>query len=268
MSEHDDLSGALHALADRDGTAPAPVEQILHRGRTARRRRTATRSGLALSVTAAVGAATAFTVTGPGRAPAAPHHPGTAVAAPGVRLAAAVQRTGGVSFRFTSYGNLATKDRDSGGACTGAWDPKRHTGFTRTPAGEIRIIGADTYDRSAPGTARPHGWKKVHLSLTKALSCSGSTVSPSGVLRRMRKEGPVRDLGKRTHAGRTYHVYQVRSTKPVLGDGSYDTTQAWVGERSGYVERVLSYQAPKGDTAIPSAVFYSGFGKPVKVDRP
>ncbi len=291
-NEPDRLSHALRVLADREGTSTPPVESLLRRGRRSRRNRTVGRSAAVVGAVAIVGAAAAIGVgnsgTGQGSLPgadgrgrhgtgsAAPARssPPPATSSPPMRLVAAMRKTNDTSFRVRSYADYDSRAED----CTGGYDPKRRVSWMAVPNGEVYIItiGDDIYERSPTGAAGSHEWAKLDLSQypksqrppLDSFYCGGTSVARAQVLDDMQKEGPIRYIGRRTRDGRTFDVYSVTSTRPVIGDGSYDTTQAWVNVKSGYVEQLWSWEAPKGAKAAPSVIIYSHFGEPVTVRRP
>ncbi len=289
-NEPDRLSHALHVMADRDATYTAPVEQLLRRGRRARRTRTAGRSMGVVGAVAILGAAAAAVGVGnhgPRAAPGAeghqPHHTTATPArsssppttsSPPLRLVDAMRKTNDTSFQVRAYADYTRRAED----CTGGVDPKHRVSWMAVPNGEVYIItiGDDIYERSPTGAAGPHQWSKVDLSEypkghrppLDSFFCGGTSVAEAKVLDEMKEEGPIRSIGRRTRDGKVFDVYSVTSTRPVIGDGSYDTTQAWVNVKSGYVEQLWSWQAPKHAKAEPSVILFSHFGEPVTVRRP
>lgn len=207
------------------------------------------------------------------------------MADPSIKLASAVEKTKNTTFQVRDF----NKGNEPGykSYCVGAYDPSQRAGVSKfyengNKVQEIRAIRDDYYVWSAVGTSAPSGWRQVDLKAYKArlkkggfkgdptdsFYCGGRTATMRGVLKEMKEEGPIRDLGRKTWHGNQYEVYSVTSTKPVIGDGSYDTTQAWVGVKSGYVEKLESWQAPKGAKALPTGLIFSHFGAPVHVAKP
>jgi hypothetical protein len=296
MNEHDDLSRALHDLVDHQSVGDAPVPELLRRGRSAARARVAGRTATALGAVAVVGVGTAVAVAGTGNP--APHqtakHPAAAgtrssasasAASPSIQLASAVEKTKNTTFQVRDFNEGDEPGHKS--YCVGSYDPGQQVGSSTFyenghKVQEIRAIRDDYYVWSAKGGSSPAGWQKIDLRSYRAdlqkggykgdptdtFYCGGRTATMRGVLEEMREEGPIRDLGRKTWRGKQYEVYSVTSTKPVVGDGSYDTTQAWVGVESGYVEKLESWEAPKGARALPTGLIFSHFGAPVRVTKP
>jgi hypothetical protein len=295
MNEHDELARALHAMVDDQPVGAAPLADLVRRGRAAGRTRAVGRSAIAIGTVAVVGVGTAIGTSGhddggtarhraagtsprPSRTAGATHRPAPATVP--VRLVDAVAKTAGTSFQMESYADWSQRER--GADCSGGWDPKRKVGWMSVPGGAeptVEIFGNDIYERAPVGGAGSRDWQRYDpKDYTKdgneppprdSFYCGGEdTATMSGILADMRKEGPVRLLGRKSRDGKKFDVYSVTSTKPVNGDGSYDTTQAWVNVQTGYVEQLRSWEAPKGATAIPSVTLYSHFGQPVRLQRP
>ncbi|BCJ26366.1 hypothetical protein [Actinocatenispora sera] len=288
MNDRDDLSQALHNLVDHEPAGEAPVPELLRRGRSAARARVAGRTATALGAVAVIGVGAAVAGTGGSPQHSTAKHPTggqSSVDSPHVELASAVEKTKNTSFRVRSFNDGNPPGEKS--YCIGDYDPNQSVGSSNSyEAGakvqEFRVIRGTYYVWSSSGGASPAGWRKVDFKKYSAdlrkggfkgdpadtFYCGGRTATLQGVLKEMKEEGPIRDLGRKTWKGKQYEVYSVTSTKPVVGDGSYDTTQAWVGVGSGYVEKLESWQAPKGAKAAPTGLTFSHFGEPVHVVKP
>jgi hypothetical protein len=119
------LAGRIHNLADAENGAP-PTENLLARGRSGRRRRRMVGGALVAAAVAAGVLAGTVSWSAPGQTPDQP-----TVAAPAVRLAAAVAASDNVSYRVrvtTSYGTDSERPATTS-VVEGAFDPATRTGY-------------------------------------------------------------------------------------------------------------------------------------------
>lgn len=289
-TDHEKLSAAMRRLASAPTGTP-PLDELVRSGRRTVRNRAIGRSVLAgVGVLALVGAALGLTAGAGDRGTAvvaesptthattspAPHR--ATPTGPPMRLVAAFDKTAEASFRVAQWSDWQVKDN----YCDGSWDPKTRTGWMGIHEGDRysgpmnAVFGDDFYTRAPAGTADPHGWQRMSPAEVKAAGgrdaflCGADTATMSGILDDMKKEGPVRYVGRRDKDGIAYDVYQVTSTRPVVGDGSYDTTQTWVRVSSGYVEQIWSWQAPTDPIhhASPTVTLLSHFGHPITISHP
>ena len=258
MNSEERLRVALHVVADNADTPPAPVAELIRRGRRSRRGQVLKRSMVAVGVVAAVGGTTTLTVSALGPRPAQ-------VAAAPVDVASAAEGTGDVSFRFTHTG-----EGRSGAAlaCHGALDPGAEVGWeTGTGADrfEVRFVDGTQYVK---GSGKP--WRAEPRSpFDQSFSCpgpiAGNTVDPVAVVRWLREKGPVEYAG-RTGTGPdaidtyTFH-YSIKA-----GQLTY-SGELEAGVAARHVQRVIMTVAGEGFT-VTHTIVYSGFGEPVQVTRP
>ncbi|HEY3504337.1 MAG TPA: hypothetical protein VGN37_16325 [Actinocatenispora sp.] len=284
MSQDEELSRALHALADEDDGVPAPVDDLVRRGHVAARRRTAALSVAAVGAVAAVGVVTAIAASGPTAPPRQQAQPDPAVRgsdrgptdAARTRLVAVVRTSGGDSFRFDTHGtNRHTAPGRSttpqGFGCTGAIDPAQPVGYYQLPNGEeTRIVGDDAYvyeggkwfQETDPTFSHRIGCGRVALS-----------ASPSDILDPIRNTGTVRYLGRRGSGADAVDVYGVAYVRQLEGPNTVQVTATVrVGVRSQRVAEVDESSVyrwkQRTDSTSESVTTYSGYGEPVTVERP
>jgi hypothetical protein len=240
-----DLNTGLRELAERDPVPPAPVEQLMSRGKRARRAR-AGLSAAALGVVAAI----AVGVVGAGGGT-----PDTSTQVAQPRLVAAATATAQTTFRLvvTDGGPVSTWRRE------GVYDPVAGKGYLRwTDQGgntvEQRVIGDELYligmIDGKPNQARKLTGGKGFVLGRTAPDNLPLSVDPAELLAALRSLGTVEDLG----GGR----YSFTDTK----NGMSGVVE--VGADSGKVTKV-TYKLPK-DRVL--TLEFSDFGTPVAVEHP
>ncbi len=258
MTSEQRLSDALHVLADHADTPPPPVAELIRRGRRRRRGRILARSLVAAGVVAAVGGATALTVSVLGPQPA------RITAAP-VDVASGPEATDDTSFRFTQTGR-ASSGRVLG--CEGALDPGAEVGWERgtgTDRYEVRFVDGVQYVKEVGRPWRP----EPRSSFDGSLSCTGpiteTTVDPVVVVRSLREQGTVEYTGRTGRGPDAVDAYTYTySIKKGLLTYS-GTIEAGVASRK--VQKVTLNLSGDGEDNSFTTV-YSGFGEPVRVTAP
>lgn len=211
--EQDPLSVALRDLADRQTVPAAPVEQVLRRGRRAKRVRAA---GLT-----AVGAAAAAVVAGAlgigGAAPPEPA-PGVAVSSeavltPTMRLAAAADRTARNTFRLKwTYVISQRGGADAKEIYVGAFDPVHRRGYLNGPVSGMtqRFIGDDAYVWRGKWQKRPGRPTDAAVGTYGApgqLSALELSTAPGTFLKKLQALGKVTYVGRSGSGGAAVERY-------------------------------------------------------------
>lgn len=257
MNSEEQLSLALHAVADTADTPPAPVAELIRRGRRSRRARIRTRSMVAVGVVAAVGGTTALTVSALDPRPAQ-------VTAADVDVASAGEANTKTSFRFTHTG----KSQKATIACHGALDPGAEVGWekgTGSDRFEIRFIDGTQYVKAAgtPWRAEPRS------PFDQSFTCLGlidrGYVDPAALVRSLRDKGQVEYTGRTGSGQDAVDAYTFTYS---IKDGQLTYSgvmQAGVATR--HIVRVTFTVSGKGINNSFTTV-YSGFGEPVKVTAP
>lgn len=244
----EDLDTALRELADSEPVTPAPVEELLDRGR--RRKRQVGMSAAALGAVAAVAAG----LVGVGMFGGAPG-PSTPAAAPLVISAA--EATGQTSFRLVATVRTKTHTFRQ----EGAYDPVTRKGYLRYTdesgnTHEQRIIGDDRY--IVPPTGPRNKPEPARRGFTFGMATGVEpelTVDVAELLTTLRGLGTVTDLGDGRYSFNSNGNGD--TSGPVSGVVDVDTA-------SGHVAEVV-YQL-SGDRVL--TLEFSDYGKPVEVERP
>jgi hypothetical protein len=208
MIDDEQIVHVLHQLGDRDAPSHAPVDQLLHRGRQARARRSAGLVTVAAGVVA-VGAVGAGALTAPGVFGGGGHptavgsgsNAGTSRSAgpPSLALAAEVTLSQPYHLRIT------VKGREQNGviALDAAVDPVRKVGYLKPAPGsqlnkfhEERSIGDTCYVQPAAG-GQWLSWPWPCLEAPHLGVLTGLTADPVTILDQLRSAATV------TYAGRT-----------------------------------------------------------------
>lgn len=284
MSQDEELSRALHALADGDDGVSAPVDEVLRRGRRATHRRAAGRSVAAVGAVAVVGVVAAIAASGPTAPPHQQAQPGPAVRGADTRptdsartrLVAAVRTSGNDSFRFATQGtNRITAPgkptTPQGFGCTGAVDPAQPVGYYQLPNGEeTRIVGDDAYVYEGG-----EWFRETDPTFSHRIGCGrvALSASPSDILDPIRDTGTVRYLGRRGSGADAVDVYGVAYVRQLDGPNTMQVTATVrVGVRSQRVaevdEKSVYRWKQRTDSTSESVTTYSGYGESVTVERP
>lgn len=164
------LTDRLHELATAEPDSAPPTQQLLDRGRQARRRRTSLVTGASFAVVA-VGAVAAAAIAGtPGAAPGGRVPQGTAaasaaaVADPRLELVAAIANSQNISFQLKA---TATAQKGDGKTTVPAYtvvtetafDPATASGYTRVLESDIeyRLVNGVLYQSNAAQWLRYRG---------------------------------------------------------------------------------------------------------------
>jgi hypothetical protein len=275
MIDEQDLASRLHQLADRDGTGPAPVANLVRQGRRSR----ATRTALYTTGATAVIAVVAVAVGVAGNRPAGPAAP---VAGPErVSLALAAQTTSAAPFHFTA--SIADADTHVVAIeLTGVADPvagrsqlqdTHHVKFV-----EERRIGGQCYvqpavDQGFTAYACPPG----SGSLGTDASLTGN---PMAVLDQLEASGAATYAGRTGTGSSTVDTWKFSYTTPVV-DGSTPITSAGTATVDVATSQVtnVTFQAgaaagappaPGGDGVAHQTITFafSDYGTPVTVVAP
>ena len=255
MNSEEELSVALHVVADGADTPPPPVDELIRRGRRARM---LARSMVAAGVVVAVVGTTALTVAAVGPRVAREADPPVDVAAAG----------GG--DRDTSFRISRTWRTPDGRAafCSGGIDPAAQVGWEKGNAGgryEIRFVGGLQYLKPAgrPWLAQPAS------GLTDALTCNGPveeyTVDPAAVVQSLREKGPVEYTGRTGRGDEAVDTY--RFSYSIKGGRLTYSGVISAGVTSRHVQRVTMNLSGDG-VSDDFVTEFDGFGEPVRVTAP
>jgi hypothetical protein len=255
VNNEEELSVALHVVADSADAPPPPVDELIRRGRRARM---LARSMVAAGVVVAVVGTTALTVAAVGPRVARE-------AAPPVDVAAAGGGNRDTSFRISRTWRT-TDGRPA--FCSGGIDPAAQVGWEKGDAGgryEIRFVGGVQYVK--PG-GRP--WRAQSRSrLTNSLTCDGPvdeyTVDPAAVVQSLREKGPVEYTGRTGRGDEAVDTY--RFSYSIKGGLFTYSGVISAGVTSRHVLRVTQNVSGEGESSDSVTVF-DGFGEPVRVVAP
>jgi hypothetical protein len=279
--DEEQLSNALHQLADRDGSSRPPVQQLLQRGRRSRRRRTAATAATALAAATAV-AAGGFTAIGlTGQQPAPPV--ASAAAAP-VSLALAANSTASAAFRYQLSTTVVLSDGSSSRETeVGAFDPVREVGYLTVrgpfPHEERRI--KDTCYLLEDG----HGdglWQVLHAPCGEfdrtertAGGQTGQSVNPQEVLAQLKTLGTVTYRGRTGSGAAAVDTYSYTSNAVLYGKFPVSYTgQVKVGVTTKKVAEVsytMTLRAPRPkdrERAVKIVISFADYGTAVDVAIP
>lgn len=268
MNNDRDLSAALRALADGEGTGTPPTDRLLARGhRSVQHRLVARSAGVAglVAVVAGGALATAGTAGGGGHPARQP------TAGPRTQLVAAVTATGADTFRFRTKGSGQTKGlkyKDGGFdfSCRGAADPAKKTGrYSIGPGEATRIIGDDVYVEDGGS------WlKETDTSVSHEVGCGHVmvTADPATLLDPIRKKGTVKHVGR--HGAVDVYSAVFTDRRP---DGAriHITATVSVGVHTKRVKEVESTATLTNGSVVykeHAVTSYSGYGDPVTVQPP
>jgi len=277
------LAERMHDMADGEFDSAAPAAGVLARGRTAGRRRAATRiAGASLAVLAAGGVVTAIAAH-----PSHTAHSTTTVAeSPQIKLMAAVAASESTSYQL----ELTTRVKSTPGSpdwvTTGAYDPATNTGYLHTPYDEgpgfseqrlvkgVRYLGDAGEDRvihwrTAPGTytsldyvgdtAGSLGASADPAQLRAILRDRGATVTQTGPGRyRFTFEVAKKDLLPQSLSDRFAGDITVGADQRIA-TVTYERTLQWAGKAG-------RKPGPPVDLAVTMA--FSHYGMPVVVEAP
>ncbi|MDT5033716.1 MAG: hypothetical protein QOC94_3887 [Actinoplanes sp.] len=193
-----DLSSALHDLADHTATGEAPVADLIAAGKKRRARNRAASAGMAtLALAAVVGVSLSATgATAPSGSTNALGSTGAAARTPAMELAAAATSTAGSSFKFSIDSTLTLAEWQIDHVtvtCTGALDPVNDSAYIKGGHFEVRLVDGLQYI-SKDG----EHWRDAGKgTLANSMLCGDEHVpsvvasDPSSVLKTLGKDSTV-----------------------------------------------------------------------------
>ncbi|MFF4236200.1 hypothetical protein ACFYYL_10085 [Actinomadura geliboluensis] len=263
------LMDALGSLSG--GTpSPAPVDEVLRRGRRAKRtRRAAVLGGSTTAVAAGALAVALAAGTASGTAPVQP--PGKADGR--TTLVAAVEATSATSFTVEMTNTMRQGDRRPHvERYRGAFDAAKHRGYLRGPlsartAPELRFVDDRTYVYR--GT-----WKEIEggfgMLSRGTLAPASLAADPASLLRRLQTLGKVTPAGEGTY---TFTYAPLKTGGPPTGD-RVDGTVTVADRKVRRIEQTTVIRSADPEIAdrdpvrFTSVIEFSGYGTPVKVEVP
>lgn len=272
----DRIATGLHSLADRPHP-PAPVDDLVTRGRRAKRHR---RTAFGVTTTAGVVAtATAGTLVFAGGTGPAPR-PGPMTEE--VTLASAVATTTSTTFKVQATFTLRQRGtRDHVETYRGAFDAPHDRGYLRGPLAEpkhieLRFIGDETFLWRGK-------WQKVENGfggLARGTLVPGElTTDPIGMLKRLSSAGKVGLVSRSGQGPDAVATYSFSYAPAPVGNGSPTGARITgrvivAGKHVRRVEQSTTVKnadpdiADKNPVRFSSVIELSGYGAPVKITRP
>lgn len=265
------LTTALGSLAGAP-PSPAPVDEVLRRGRRAKRTRRAAVLGASTTAVAAGTLAVALAAgTASGTAPATT--PGGADAQTG--LVAAVEATAATSFKVEITTTMRMGDRSpSVDRYRGAFDAAKHLGYLHGvdhggTGPELRFVNGKTYVYRGK-------WKETGLEGTTlsrgTLTPASFAVDPASLLKRLSTLGEVTPAGGGTYTF-SYVPAPAKPGAAPRGDRVTGTVTV-AGRKFRRIVQKTVIRSENPEIADPdplyftSVIDFSGYGTPVHFDQP
>ncbi|GAA1878585.1 hypothetical protein [Actinomadura bangladeshensis] len=263
------LTTALGSLAGAP-PSPAPVDEVLRRGRRAKRTRRAAVLG-ASTTAAAAGALAVALAAGPASGTAPGTAPGDADGR--TSLVAAVEATAATSFKVEMANTMRQGDRPAHvERYRGAFDAAKHRGYLRGPlsartAPELRFIGGKTYVHRGE-------WKEVEGGFSVlsrgTLAPASLAADPASLLKRLSTLGKVTSAGGGTY---TFSYVPAKTGGPPTGDrvtGTVTVADQKVRriEQKTVIRSATPEIADRDPVHFTSVIDFSGYGTPVHLDQP
>jgi hypothetical protein len=282
------LSDRLHELVDDEVAEAAPTGAVLHRGRQARRRRTATLALSGVLALAVAGGVTSIALTDrPASGPAVAASGPASVPAPAVVLAAAATNTSRTSYRIRVVTETTGYDTQT---TTGAFDPATRTGYVDTLVGQTtyreRLIGGLIYLGGSWNDVWKQDGQEDRIPFVRDLDgAPTASADPEQLLDVLRKAG-----GTVTATGPDAYHFTV-SVSPEVSAEERERCQrdparkgcdelgqppvtSFVGditvadERLATVSYESTFRGSVGGWTQRVRIAYSGYGEPVVVAKP